>query len=68
MPITVDDVSLHKKFNLIATVNHTGTLDNGHCTADVELSNSLSQQFCNGTAVLRSSMEKVNNTSSYIYI
>ena len=47
MSVVVDDVSFHEKFKLIATVNHAGTLDNGHCTAYIKLSNSSSQQFCN---------------------
>ena len=68
MPVVVDDVSFHKKFNLRATVNHTGTFDKGHYTAFVKLSNSSSSQFFNDTAPLRSSLEKVNNTLSYIYI
>ena len=68
VPVVVDDVSFHKKFNLTATVNHTGTLDKGHCTTYVKLSYSSSQQFCNDVAVLRSTVEKINNTSSCIYI
>ena len=68
VPVAVDDVSFHKKFNVTATVNHTGTLDKGHYTAYVTLSNSSSWQFCDDIAVLRSSVEKVNNTSSYICI
>ena len=49
----VDDVSFHKKFNLKATVNLTRTLDKGHYTDYVKLSNSSSWQFFNDTAVLR---------------
>ena len=45
VPLVVDDVSFHKKFNLIATVNHAGTLDKGHYTAYGKLSNSSSCQF-----------------------
>ena len=65
VPVVVDAVSFHKKFNLIGTVNHTGTFDKGHYTAYVNWSKSSSWQFCNDSAVLRSSMETVNNASSY---
>ena len=68
VPVVVDDVSFHKKFILIVTVNHTRTLDEGHYTAYVKMSNFSSRQFCNYIAVLRSSVQKVNNTSSYIYV
>ena len=53
VPVVVDDVSFHKKFNLIATVNHTGTINKGHYTGYVKLSNSSFWQFCNETAVFR---------------
>ena len=52
----------------MATVNHTGTSDKGHYIAFVKLPNSSSWKFFNDTAVLRSSVEKINNTSSYIFI
>ena len=68
VPVVVDDAPFHKKINLLATVNHTGTPDNGHYTAHVKLFNSSSCQFCNEAAVLRSSVVKVNNTSSCMYI
>ena len=68
LPIVADDVSFHKEFNLIAAVNHTGILDKGHYTAYVKLSHALSWQFCNDAAVLRSFVDKVNNTSSDVYI
>ena len=42
MPVVGDAVSFHKKFNLIATVNYNGTLDKGHYTAYVKVSNSSS--------------------------
>lgn len=47
----------------IATVNQTGTLDKGHYIAYVKLSNSSFWQFCNIPTVLRSSVEKVKDTS-----
>ena len=52
----------------VAAVNHTGILDKGHYTTYVKLFNSSSWQFCNDAAVLRSSVEKANKNSSYIYI
>ena len=67
VPVVEEDVSFHKMFNLIATVNHTGTLDKQHYTAYVKPSNSSSWQFCNDAAVLGFSVEKVNNTSSFTF-
>ena len=52
----------------MATVNHTGAFGKGHYAAFVKLPNSSSWKSFNDTAVLRSSVEKINNTSSYIYI
>ena len=68
VPVVLDDISFHKEFNLIVTVNHTGILVKGCYTAFVKLSNFSSSQFCHDAAVLRSSVEKVNNTFSYVYI
>ena len=67
VPVVVDEVFFLKRFNLIASVNYTRTLDRGHYIAFVKQSNYLCWHFCNDTAALRSSLEKVNNTSSYIY-
>ena len=64
----LSDVSFHKRFNLIASVNHSETLEKVHYNAYVTLPKSLSWQFCNDTAVLWPSVEKVNNTPFYIYI
>ena len=56
------DVSFKKEFNLIATANHTETPDKGHYTPYVKVPNSSSWKFSNDTAVLKSTVEKVNNT------
>ena len=53
VPVVVDDVPFHKKFIFIVTVNPTITLDEGHYTAYVKVSNSSSWQFCTYIAVLR---------------
>ena len=37
VPITVEDeVSFTKKYSLIATINHSGTLNRGHCWAFIK--------------------------------
>ena len=68
VPLAVDEVSFHKKFIFMTTVNHTGTVNGGHYTAFIKQPNSSSCLFCNDAAIFGSSVEKTNNTSSYIYI
>ena len=60
--------SFHKKFSLKATANHTGTLNRGQYTAFIKQLNTSSWLFCNDAAIVRSSVEKTNNTSIYIYV
>ena len=60
------DLTSQTKYQLIATVNHTGTLDKGHYTAFIKPNKSKNWLFCNDAAVLGSSEASVNNTSSYI--
>ena len=68
VPLVVDEVSFHKKFSLIVTVNHKGTLNKGNYTAFIKQPNTLSWLFCNDPVIFRSPVEKINNSSSYIYI
>ena len=67
VPLVVDELSFHKKFSLIVTVNHTGTLNRGHYTAFIKQPNISSWLFCNDATVFKSSVEETDNTSSYIY-
>ena len=67
LQVVVDDVSFHKKFNVMVTVNQTGTLDKGHYTAYVKLSNSSACQFCGDAAVLRSSVKNVNTYLTFVF-
>ena len=39
LPVALDDVSFHKKFNIITTVIRIATLDGGHYTAYFKLPN-----------------------------
>ena len=67
LQVVVDDVSFHKKFNVMVTENQTGTLDKGHYTAYVKLSNSSACQFCGDAAVLRSSVKNVNAYLTFVF-
>ena len=48
-------------------INLTGTFNRGHYTAFFKQPNTLSWLFCNDAPVGRSFVEKINDTSSYIY-
>ena len=67
VPITVDtDVVCHKRFKLIATINHSGNLNSGHYTAFT--SNECSVWFhCNDSAVIKVPMSTVWWPISAIY-
>ena len=67
VPVKDNEVTFHKHYHLIATINHTGSLTRGHYTAFIKIPNSKSWLHCNDAAVLRTNENKVNNTSSYIY-
>ena len=67
VPVKDNEVTFHKHYHLIATINHTGSLTRGHYTAFIKIPNSKSWLHCNDAAVLRANENKVNNTSSYIY-
>ena len=63
VPVTLDDHNIvgHKKFNLIATINHWGNLPRGHYTSLIKYASSSSSWFhCNDETVL-------NNGISYIF-
>ena len=62
-----NDIVENKEFQLIGTVNHSGPLDQGHYTAFINSCQKRSWLLCNEAAVLNSSEDKVNNTSSYLF-
>ena len=67
LPLTDSEVTYRKNFRLLATVNHTGTLERGHYTAFIKIANTDSWLYCNDAAVLKADQKQVNNASSYIY-
>ena len=67
VPLVDGKITFYKQYRLIATINHTGNLDRGHYTSFIKTSGSNQWLFCNDAAVLNSTENCVNNTSSYIY-
>ena len=65
VPITVEDeVSFTNKYSLIATINHSGTLNRGHYLAFIK---DLSSWYsCNDKLVFNVEEGSLNNTTSYI--
>ena len=67
IPISVEgEVSFVKNFSLIATINHSGRLENGHYWAYTRHDNIWYE--CNDTSVVKVQPNKINNTTSYILI
>ena len=67
VPITVEDeVSFSSKYSLVASINHSGTLDQGHYWAVVKDSNTGDWLSCNDKVVLTVPQHSLNNTTSYI--
>ena len=67
IPVVIEsDVTYSKRFNLIATINHSGNLRHSHYTAYIKCPLSSKWFHCNGSAVILTSEAAVNNTSSYI--
>ena len=60
------DIFFSSKYSLVATINHSGTLDKGHYTAFVKDSKSLDWYFCNDKSVSKALSTSVNNTTSYL--
>ena len=68
VPVLAEDDRIEPKdFKLLATVNHTGSLERGHYTSFVQMAGDDPWFHCNDAAVVRSKEEKVNNDTSYIY-
>ena len=67
VPVTShEDITGNKKFNLIATINHSGNLARGHYTSFI-ISTSLTWLYCNNAAVIASKETGLNNDTSYIF-
>ena len=67
VPMTVEDeVSFSSKYSLVASINHSGTLDQGHYWAVVKDSNTRDWLSCNDKVVLTVPQHSLNNTTSYI--
>ena len=67
VPITVEDeVSFTNKYSLIATINHSGTLNRGHYWAFIRDLHSSSWYSCNGKLVFNVEERSLDNTTSYI--
>ena len=59
-----DSVSFSNKYSLIATINHSGSLNAGHYWAFIKKNNLWLQ--CNDSSVLKVKPSTLNNTSSYV--
>ena len=67
VPITVEDeISFTNKYSLIATINHSGTLNRGHYWAFIKDLHSSSWYSCNDKLVFNVEERSLNNTTSYI--
>ena len=67
VPITVEnEVSFSSKYSLVASINHSGSLDQGHYWAVVKDSNTGDWLSCNDKVVLKVPQHSLNNTTSYI--
>ena len=67
VPVTLmEDIVGHKKFMLIATINHSGNLEREHSTSFIK-STSSSWFHCNDAAVIPSKETVLNNDTSYIF-
>ena len=66
VPVVHNDIKLQIKYRLLATINHTGSLQRGHYTSFINSGGSDKWFFCNDAAILDSPKARVNNSSSYI--
>ena len=67
VPITVEDeVSFTNKYSLIATINHSGTLNRGHYWAFIKDLHSSTWYSWNDKSVFNVEQNYVNNATSYI--
>ena len=69
VPITEEDeVSFTNKYSLIATINHSGTLNRGHYWAFIKDLHSSTWYSCNDKSVFNVEENYVNNPTSYILL
>ena len=67
VPITIEgQVSFTNKYYLIATINHSGTLNRGHYWAFIKDLHSSTWYSCNDKSVFNVEENYVKNTASYI--
>ena len=67
VPRTVEDeVSFTNKYSLVATINHSGTLNRGNYWAFIKDLHSSTWYSCNGKSVFNAEENYVNNATSYI--
>ena len=71
MPVSpsLDDslvVSFRNKYSLVATINHSGTLSNGHYTAFIKDPSSQRWLHCNDRCVSFCEADKIVNATSYV--
>ena len=67
IPVQVDgEVAMRKNYQLVATVNHEGTLNSGHYWAYINDQASSSWLHCNDRAVVPANSKTLNNSYSYI--
>ena len=72
VPVTLDeDIVDHNKFNLFATINHSGNLARGRYTSFLKSASSSSSSsswfHCNDAAVIPSNETALNNDTSYTF-
>ena len=60
-----DNVSFSKEFSLVATINHSGSLNSGHYWAFIKDNISKSWFKCD-RSVLKVKPSTLNNTTSYV--
>ena len=66
LPLTVDnDITTNKRFQLLASINHSGSPDRGHYTANIKNTTSSDWFHCNDAAVLHCK-ENIPQDLSYI--
>ena len=67
VPKTIEDkVCFTSKYSLIASINHSGTLNRGHYWTFIKDVHSSSWSSCKGKLVFNVDENFVNNTTSYI--
>ena len=67
VPLKLDDnVSFSKEFSLVATINHSGSLNAGHYWAFIKDNIYKSWFKCDDRSILKVKPSTLNNTTSYV--